>query len=363
ALWRYFRPQAEWLFFLLWPPSLTWSYTMALSENLYLPLFVAILGVLWEERRPQALYFLLPALFLVRYAGLGVGFGVGLWGLWTTLQGKRALGLQLLGAGAFQIAFAIGYFAWNAYHDPQGATGLEIRNAPMPSDFLQRVWEEVTYLRYVGLLVGLAGIAALWRKLPLTPKQKQYGTLLVLLTGVQLAFYLVSMARGRIGIVEPRHFALIGLPAVLGLGLFTAERLPFWTQGLIAIACVGWQVRNTYRHYQRTQTESHLPYSHLQAVQQAYDTLPPGACVIGGNQGYPILGRRKDLSLGDGDAYWPILLQNCPCLYIDCGGLTKRAAVGLFFKMLWPFVRRCDPPTQKLIDLRRIGCADSLSKS
>lgn len=360
ALWRFFRPWAEWLFFLLWPPSLTWSYTMVLSENPYLPLFVATLGLLREEERhKEALFLLLPALFLVRYAGLGTGIGVGLWGLWTLLQGQRKLSLMLIGASAVQAALAVGYFAWNALHDPQGEAGLHLRNAPMPSDFFQRTLEEVTYLRYLGLLVGLSVTAGLWRKQALSLQEKRYFLLLGLLTAVQLAFYLVSMARGRIGLVDARHFVLVFLPAVVGLSLYTAERLPTWTQVLIALTCVTWQVRNTYRHYQRSLRENHLPYTHLKAVQQAYDSLPFGTCIIAGSQGYPVFGRRKDLSLGESDAYWPILLRTCRCLYIDCGDLKRRRAAGLVFKVLWPFVRNCDPPARQPIDLRRIGCADS----
>lgn len=362
VLWLFFRPWAEWLFFVLWPPSLTWSYTMVLSENLYVPLLVAILGLLWEERRIAALFLLLPALFLVRYAGLGVGIGIGLWGLWVTLRGPRAPGLALLGASALQVAFAAGYFAWNASHDPRGETGLHIRNMPMPTDFFQRTLEEVTYLRYLGLLAGLSVVAGLWRKQVLSPQQKRYGALLGLLTGAQLAFYLVSMVRGRIGVIDPRHFAVVFFPTVLGLGLYTAERLPVWPRVLITMVCVAWQIRNTYDHYQRSRKENHLPYTYIKAVQQAYDTLPPGACVVAGSQGYPLLGQRKDLALGDGDAYWPILIRTCHCLYIDCGALEQRRTVGLTHRVLWPFVQRCDPPARQPIDLRRIRCADSLSK-
>lgn len=364
-LWAFFRPYAEWLFLLLWPPNLTWTVSMVLSENLFFPLLVATVGSLSyhqqrDERWGILLWLLLPCLFLTRYAGIAVGIAVGIWGAWLFFQGLRRKGLILLGAAVSQAVIALAYFAWNTHQDPTGESGLHLRLMPMPAHFLWEAKTQTTFWRYGAILLLSALLVA--RHSPLSEQEKNLSVFLGLLTGVQLLFYLASMVKGRVGMVEERHIALLLLPALWIGGVYLWGGLPSWAKGIVAIGIVLWQARNTYRHAARLRTEQHFSYAHLAAVQRAYDTLPPYACIIAGNLGYSVLGKRKDLSLGHGKAYWPILLRRCSCLYIDCGKVEARYRVGLSSQVLWPFVRFCEP-TQAPIALRRILCVDSAQKN
>ncbi|MCX7607514.1 MAG: hypothetical protein N2170_09690 [Bacteroidia bacterium] len=358
----FFRAEAELLFLVLWPPNFTWSIGMILSENLFLPLWICTVGCIYRYYASHRVYWLgflfftLPALFLVRYTGLATGAALGIWGMWNILQGKRREGFLFIGSAAVQSLFAFVYFTWNHLQDPAGASGLELRNMPMPADWLWRTLEEITFLRYAGgVLIGAALLT--WLRQREVPQKIEI--LLLLMSFTQGALYLWSMNEGRVGIVDQRHFVLILLPS-----LWVAWKRIFAQAPAFLLVGIGggmllWQGRNTYQHTLRSSSESYLPYKHLKAVQKAYDTLPPNTCIIGGNHGYPIIGARLDLCLGDGEAYWPLLLRSCDCFYIDCGAVETRHRIGLMSHILWPFVKFCHPPCKEPICLRKIRCENS----
>ncbi|MCX8111694.1 MAG: hypothetical protein N3E49_00630 [Bacteroidia bacterium] len=371
ALLLYFSPkEAEWLFLFIYPPNYTWNVAYALSENLFIPLLIALVGTFqkyYEQGRVKWLLWIAIlswGIFLTRYAGIAVGAALGLWGLWHLFQKRWSsvflwnalFGLQLIVAGS--------YFYWNALHHPTGETGLTIRDMPMPPDLLWQIWELVPFIRFVGL-VGLLVLAVrVWRgAVPFSEVEKNRNAFLILLFFTQAALYFWSMAQDRIGIVDMRHFVMIGLPLLWYWGYLLYWSLPPRLLLGIAGLFLAWQTRNTYRHYRWAYERSYVPYSYTEEVRQAYDTLPPNSCVIAGSLAYPIRGARTDLCLSQKEAYIPILLRDCKCFYIDCGLMEERTKLGLAGGIIWIFARYCDKPCLGPICLRKIGCISSDQKN
>ncbi|MCS6790571.1 MAG: hypothetical protein NZ580_06290 [Bacteroidia bacterium] len=366
-LWVFFSSEAELLFFFVWPPNLTWSVTMALSENLFIPLLVLLVGAIaLYERGKKTLGALLAgislmALFLMRYAGVAMGLAVGLWGLLQAFRGQWKEALLWIGLAGAQAGVAVAYWAWNAANHPQGLTGLTLRNMPMPPDLFWRVLTDITFLRFF-LLVALAVLTLRWLrgKPSFTTEEKRQHTFLVLLSVSQLLVYIVSMIQGRVGIVDNRHYALMSLPLLWIAARHFQRTLPPKALLAVGVIFVGWQVRNTYRHYTWAYEKKHLPYTYWEELRQAYDTLPPHTCIVGADMGYPIRGKRTDLCLGDIESYWPVLVRRCSCIYVDCGPVDLRHKLGLSGGIPWLFLRYCDPPcTNQRICLRKAACANS----
>lgn len=366
-LWLFFRSEAELLFFFIWPPNLTWSVTLALSENLFIPLIVLLVGAIaLYERGKKTLGVVLMgislvALFLVRYAGIAMGLAVGMWGALRAFQGRWREALLWITLAGIQGVVAIAYWAWNSLHHPYGLTGLTLRNMPMPADLFWKVLTDITFLRFL-LIVGLSVMLLWWirGKPSFSPEEKSLHLFLLLLSIAQLVVYIVGMVRGRVGIIDNRHYALMGLPLLWIAAQHFQRTLP--AQGLLAVGVVflAWQLRNTYRHYSWAYEKKHLPYAYWEELRQAYDTLPSGSCIVGADLGYPIRGKRIDLCLGDIESYWPVLLKRCPCIYVDCGSVELRHKLGLSGGIPWIFLRYCDSPCAgKRICLRKVGCASS----
>lgn len=365
-----FRPQAPWIFLWIYPPNYTWNVAYALSENLFLPLLVGLVGTIQryhEERRTFWLWlisFWLAAIFLTRYHGIAAGMALGIYGIIYLLRRRWREAIPWLGLAVWQALFAAGYFVWNAYHHPNGESGLYIRDMPMPAGFWEMVWEEVPFVRFVGLVGIFTALVWLWRGRPhFSPAEYQRRDFLLLLFLTQAALYLWSMWRGRIGILDMRHFVIIALPLLWYWAEILWRHLPGYAILGIAVIFLLWQFRNTYRHTRWAYEKAHVSYAYAEKVRQAYDTLPPGSCIIGGSFAYPIKGRRTDLCIGDASAYFPILLRDCPCLYIDCGLLEERFKLGLWGRIFWPFVKFCDKPCEEEVCLRKIGCASSPLKN
>lgn len=366
----FFRSYAEVLFLFIYPPNYTWNVTLALSENLFIPLFVLMVAAIqryYESRRRRWLWvigILMPVLFLTRYAAIALGAGLGVWGLWRLYQRERKEGLIWIGMAMFQAVFAAGYFLWNAYHHPAGESGLRMRFMPMPPDFFWRMWEDMTYLRYA-VLMGMAVVVAWrwWGSPVFTPAEKKRNILLHLFALTQAILYGWGMAKGRVGIVDVRHFIIILQPVMWYWGDRMARTLPPWLLLMMMSVFLGWQIRNTHRHYRWTKELELLPYDYVERVKQVYDTLPPRSCIMGASLAYPIKGNRTDLSLGDMEAYLPILLRDCECFYVHCGALEARYRLGLVSGIMWPFVKFCRKPCSDDICLQKVGCVSSVRKS
>ncbi|MCS7296736.1 MAG: hypothetical protein RMK19_00750 [Bacteroidia bacterium] len=366
----FFKSRADWLFLFIYPPNYTWNVAFPLSENLFIPFFLLTIGSFERFYRDEkgwwmvGIGFLLPLLFLVRYSGLAVGIALGLWGLWQGLCRNWREGLRWLVIAAFQGLWAGGYFLWNALSHPAQESGLSMRGMPVPPDFFWRLWQEVPFLRFA-FLVGLLTVAALWKwgRPSFSLAEQKRDKLLWLLFLTQGGLYAWSMIKGRVGIVDTRHFVLTLLPILL----YAAERLWRTLPSSLLVSIAGiwvvWQLRNTYQHFRWSLEIPHLSYTYAERVRQAYDSLPPRSCIIGGSIAYILKGRRIDLCLGDWEGYFPLLLRDCPCLYVDCGIVDQRYELGLGAGILWPFVKYCDKPCSAPVCLRRIVCASSDPKS
>lgn len=362
----FFRWQAPWLFLWIYPPNYTWNVAYPLSENLFIPVLIALVGMIqWYHEQGRALWvwlmgILLAIIFLIRYQGIAAGVALGLYGTGHLIRGRWREAFPWLGLAIWQGLFAAGYFAWNAYHHPGGESGLRIRDMPMPPGFWELIWEQVPFVRFIGLVGVFTGLVWLWRGRPdFLPAERRRREFLLLLFLTQAALYLWSMWRGRVGIVDMRHFVIIALPLLWYWAEIQWRCLPRHAILGIAVIFLLWQVRNTYRHTRWAYEKSYVSYAYAEKVRQAYDTLPPGSCIIGGSPAYSIRGRRTDLCMGDAVAYFPVLLRDCRCLYIDCGLLEERVNLGFWGGIFWPFVKFCDKPCRDEICLEKIGCASS----
>ncbi|MCX7763632.1 MAG: hypothetical protein N2253_01910 [Bacteroidia bacterium] len=370
----YFFPARAELILLLaiYPPNFTWNVALPLSENLFLPLLILVIAAFeryYESRRMVWLGVMLvalPFLFLARYASLAIVGAVGLWAIWRAFHRQYKEALLWGGVAAVGFGFAALYFAWNSYNHPAGESGLSLRNMPMPVGFIWLVLRDIRFLRYAAL-VGLLTLAAgklSKRKPSFTLAEEERNRFLLLLFLTQAALYGWSMVKGRIGIVDTRHFVVILLPLLWYWAERLGQILSSWVLLGIGVVFLGWQIRNTHVHYQWSVEKKHLPYSYAEQVRQAYDTLPPRACIIGASLAYLIKGSRTDLCLGDRDGYLPVLLRDCPCIYVDCAMVGQRFELGIASGIMWAFVKFCDTSCKgRSICLKKVGCASSLPKS
>ncbi len=369
-LWA-FRPWAEWLFLTLFSPNVTWVVGFAISEGPYLTGWIACVIMVLQLLRSGnwgwavGLAAGLTGIFLLRYNALAVGAAAGLMGLWYFWKGQRRVGGLLVGAAAMQGIFAGLYFAWNAYQDPFGYTGLRMY-PPMP---MQDGWVEwlvggARFGRYA-VLIGLTALLVyLWRRRSPT-YSLNFPTGLVLFLGATAVFhalgYTSSMLQARIGILDERHLFPILLPVLW---------LAWWSLGqslspklvvVMAFGLVAWQVRNTVSHQRRAAEEGKLfPYAHVEQVRQAYDTLPPRSCVILPNIAYTLVAKRSDLCFPDPYlGYGFLTCQRCEHVYVDCGAVEARVQMGLShlpYGVVW---RACAEPARGVVDLRRYSCEKS----
>lgn len=363
----FFREKAEWLFLWIYPPNYTWNVTYALSENLFIPVLVAFVGAFYRYyQRAHPLWLgiagvTLVGLFLTRYAGIAIGGALFLYGMLRLAERQWKETLRWSALAIAQGLFAAGYFLWNAVNHPAGETGLHIRDMPMPEGFWGLVWKYVPYVKFIGLVGAFTGLVWLWRRrdLVLDSPERRLHQLFLLLFLTQAGLYLWSMWRGRVGIIDMRHFVIMALPLIWYWADILWRLLPRYATLGIAVVFLLWQIRNTYRHTRWAYEKEFVPYSYVEEVRQAYDTLPPGACIIGGSLVYPIKGTRTDLCMGDAAAYFPILLRDCSCLYIECGLLEERLKLGFWGGIFWPFVKFCDKPCKDRVCLKKIHCASS----
>ncbi|MEN3040147.1 MAG: hypothetical protein ABDH66_01225 [Bacteroidia bacterium] len=366
----FFREEAEWIFFFIYPPNYTWNVTYALSENLYIPLFVAFVGAFRKYRETARLGWVavmaltLEALFLTRYASIAIGAGLAIWGGWRALRGDWKTFLICVGLAVGQAVLAGLYFWWNSLHHPLGETGLTIRNMPMPPDLLWLIWELVPFIRLVGLIgLGFLVVRALRGAIRLPSAVEEQHQLLLILALAQAALYFWSMWRGRVGIVDMRHFVIIFQPLLWYWGQRLWRYISPYALAIGSLIFLGWQIRNTWRHHRWAVEKSYVPYEYVKVLRQAYDSLPPYSCVISGSLAYSILGRRTDICMGQSEAYFPILLRDCECLYVDCGLFEERHKLGLVSGIFWPFIRYCDKPCTSWVCLKKIACVSSRPKS
>lgn len=369
------KPIAEILFLAIWPPNMTWTVGFVLSENPFMFFFTLLIGIakiffttpkILSRHRYGAIVgitLLLWVLFLVRYAGVGVGAAAGLTGLWLLLRHRYTDGILWIGAAVGQGLFAVVYFTWNSYHDPTGEGGLTMREMPAPPDLFAQLLPQMGIVYYVGAGAALALLLrVLWAHSPRLPSTLPYEVKLFLgFSGfAQLVLYAVSMLAGRVGIVDMRHFWPMLLPICWLSWEYLLRVLPGYLHLGVGIALLLWQGRNTYRHARQRTAAEHLPYSYIQAVVNAYDTLPPHTCIAGGSRVYALSGKRLDLAFVGRDSYWPVLLRRCTCLYVDCALLAEKVRIGASTGMPWPFVRYCSSPCARdTVCLRRVRCANS----
>ncbi|MCS6894817.1 MAG: hypothetical protein NZZ60_01545 [Bacteroidia bacterium] len=366
----FFREEAEWIFFFIYPPNYTWNVTYALSENLYIPLFVGFIGAFWKYRQTMRLRWagvmalMLGALFLTRYASIAIGAGLALWGMWRALRKDWKTFIVSIGLFIGQAVLAALYFWWNSLNHPLRETGLSIRDMPMPPDLLWLIWELVPFIRLVGL-VGLGFLVVRWLRggTRFSPDKEELHEILLILSFTQAMLYFWSMWRGRVGIVDMRHFVIIFQPLMWYWGQRLWRYFSPYAIAIGGLVFLGWQIRNTYRHHRWAYEKSYVPYEYVTAVRQAYDSLPQRSCIISGSLAYSIVGGRTDICMGQSGAYFPILLRDCDCLYIDCGLLEERHKLGMAGGIFWPFIRYCDKPCTSWVCLRKIACASSPPKS
>ncbi|MCS7188576.1 MAG: hypothetical protein RMJ66_00775 [Bacteroidia bacterium] len=350
-LLAFYGNRGVFLFLFLWPPNFTWTVVIPLSEALFMPLFILLIAIIEKHLQHKRLLnwlfisVFLCLLFLTRYAGIAIGLGLGVAGIWFLVSQKNKEALLWIATATIQALFATGYFLWNASHHPLGESGLSVRDMPMPTSFFYLLWKEVPFIRLLIGIVAITILLILWKGAPTFPayiKDRQIiqGGILM----AQIALYAVSMVKGRVGIVDYRHFFVMFLPLLWICTDVIMTKLPSESWAGIALLFLAWQIRNTFSHYRHAQETETLPYKHWEEVKQAYDTLPIGACIIGGNIGYGVKGSRTDLCLGGSTAYWPILMRRCSCIYIDCGAADLRYKLSLSDGVLWPFVRFCKLP-------------------
>lgn len=370
-LWLGFRGWAEWLFLTLFTSNVSWMVGFVLSEVPYLSVWIAC--VLFVERLLRTgkwswgvgLAAGLIALFLVRYNGLAMGAAAGLLGLGYVRKGPKPVGGLLLGAAAVQIAFAGLYFAWNAYHNPLGYSGLSMYPPmPVPDGWMQWLWGEARYLRYAALVGLLALLAHLWRRRvgsESVPFSSGLAFFLAATAAVHAFIYASGMLQDRIGILDERHLFPILLPLLWVAWWSLGQNLPPKALLGVAVLLIAWQLRNTYAHYKRASAEGRLfPYASVEKVRQAYDTLPPGSCVIAPNLSYALVARRRDLCFPEPFLNYSFLMcERCTQVYVDCGMLEERMQRGLThvpFGVAW---KVCGEAAQGLVDLRRYPCEKS----
>jgi hypothetical protein len=360
---------AEGLFLTLWPPNATWMVSFILSENAFGFLLFAFIGLFSsyfqsDKNKPVKALFgalLLLSLFLMRYIGIAIGIAVGLMSIKFLYQRRWTDGIVWGTAAFIQVGFAVGYFWWNSLNDPTGKGGLALREMPPPADFWAYLFRDARTFQYFLAVLMLFFIMRRWGN-PTSSAQAifppEVQLFMVLSTLTQAGVYAVSLLAGRIGTPDIRHFWPILLPVEWLLWEYLLRRIPSSAYFGLCIGIVLWQARNTYQATQATTTHKFLPYAYLKALPAAYDTLPPHACVVGGSTAYAIFGQRKDLTLAGEASYWPVLLRQCTCLYIDCGLDLERFRVEGSGGTPWVFIFYCNEKCrQDTVCLGKIFCS------